>query len=373
MDVQLANTGLDFKIHMETADKTDGAHFFKVTNVDVKISNLKLTFREQHHPILTKVASLLAKGSVLSGPIKKVLETKIKQAVSDADAFAYQIHQDVQKAKASAKNDPQNAQNVFKQYFNAYQQRMTRRKRDTEKKKEDAKAKAAEKEVQTNIAFMKDQRISKNWNNGKGLPIDEQEKNPNSGSGRFTLKTQEYNKLAHDGNKWESPVFSIGSARESTNLPKVSPVSRKPHDATPSKLRSKEESRFGNNNTDFAAAGAGAAGVGAAGAGAGYASQHGSSAGQQQYGSAGAGPEYVQPGYGAATGTGYGQGQGTPATLGQSTGSTFNDTTYSQTNGNAINEKSGTAGEGSLGPSGVGNSSTYTTLGTANPVLTGRV
>ena len=45
--------------------------------------------------------------------------------------------------------------------------------------------------------------------------------------GGISTKATEYKELARKGDKWESPVFSIGSARESTNVPKVSPVSRK--------------------------------------------------------------------------------------------------------------------------------------------------
>lgn len=344
MDVTLANTGLDFKIKLETADKTDGAHFFKVTDVDVKIANFKLAFKEQHHPILTKVAALFAKGPLLQGPIKKVLETKIKEAVSDFDGFCYQIHQDVNRAKADAKRNPENAENVFKQYFNAYQQRMTRTKEKNAKKKEDAKATAQQKQVQTNIAFLRDDRISKNWNSGKGVPIDEQEKNANSGSGKFTAKAGDYNKLAHDGQKWESPVFSIGSARESTNLPKVSQVTRKPHETTPATVRGGDNVNSGQN-------------LGGIGPNIG-----GANTGASQYNT-------TSSSYGTST-TGYGQGQGTPADLGNS--SMMNDSSYSQTNG-TINDKSGTAGQGNLGPSGEGANSAHTTLGTTNPVLTGRV
>ena len=237
MDVTLADTGLDFKIKLETADASDNAHFFKVTDVDVKISNFKLAFRQQHHPVLTGLAAMFAKGPLLQAPIKKVLEMQIKKAVSDLDAFCYGIHSDVKKAQAQAKNDPENATNIFKSYFDAYKTKMLRQKEDKERKAEKAKQIAKEKQVETNIAFTRDQRISKNWNGGKGIPIDEQELDPKSGSGRFTVKAQEYKDLAYSGQKWESPVFSLGSAAESRDLPKVPQVTRKHHETAPSEVR----------------------------------------------------------------------------------------------------------------------------------------
>lgn len=55
--------------------------------------------------------------------------------------------------------------------------------------------------------------------------------------GGISTKATEYKELAAKGEKWESPVFSIGTAKESTNLPKVSEPRRKPHNATPGGLR----------------------------------------------------------------------------------------------------------------------------------------
>eukprot|EP00262_Sarcandra_glabra_P002056 TRINITY_DN12314_c0_g1_i1.p1 TRINITY_DN12314_c0_g1~~TRINITY_DN12314_c0_g1_i1.p1 ORF type:complete len:151 (+),score=15.41 TRINITY_DN12314_c0_g1_i1:34-453(+) len=47
--------------------------------------------------------------------------------------------------------------------------------------------------------------------------------------GGISTKATEYKDLAAKGDKWESPVFSIGSASESTTLPKATAVARKPH------------------------------------------------------------------------------------------------------------------------------------------------
>ena len=47
--------------------------------------------------------------------------------------------------------------------------------------------------------------------------------------GGISTKATEFKELAAKGDKWESPVFGIGSARESSDIPKLTPVSRKPH------------------------------------------------------------------------------------------------------------------------------------------------
>ena len=55
--------------------------------------------------------------------------------------------------------------------------------------------------------------------------------------GGVSTKATEYKDLARKGNRWESPVFGIGSAKESTDLPKPGQVSRKPHDTAQGRIR----------------------------------------------------------------------------------------------------------------------------------------
>ena len=55
--------------------------------------------------------------------------------------------------------------------------------------------------------------------------------------GGISSKATEFKDLATKGDKWESPVFGIGSAKESTNIPKLGAVSRKPHNAASGGVR----------------------------------------------------------------------------------------------------------------------------------------
>lgn len=58
--------------------------------------------------------------------------------------------------------------------------------------------------------------------------------------GGISSKATEYKELAAKGNRWESPIFSIGSAAKTTGLPKVAPVKRRPHAHAPSEIRGKK-------------------------------------------------------------------------------------------------------------------------------------
>ena len=49
--------------------------------------------------------------------------------------------------------------------------------------------------------------------------------------GGVSTKATEYAELAEKGERWESPVFSIGSASESTDIPKPEDIRRKSHRA----------------------------------------------------------------------------------------------------------------------------------------------
>jgi len=73
--------------------------------------------------------------------------------------------------------------------------------------------------------------------------------------GGISSKATEYKELAAKGDKWESPVFSIGSGRESSDLPKVSPITRKHHDVRQGGLRDMNGSTSAGSNPQHGCAG----------------------------------------------------------------------------------------------------------------------
>jgi len=119
----------------------------------------------------------------------------------------YELKQEADKALIEAKDSPEQAPNIYKRYSNALQKRMLQ-------KKEQAKAITKDKKV--NIAMTQEDSIFPNVK----LP------------GGISSKATEYKELARKGEKWESPIFSIGSASKSTDIPAVPKVERKAHSVT---------------------------------------------------------------------------------------------------------------------------------------------
>lgn len=274
MDIFMGGSGLSFKVAMETADKKDGQHFFKVNTVHVEMANLNVKLKQSNHKLLFKIFKpLLLK--VMRPVIQKVIETQIRNNVHQLDAIAYSINQEAEKAKADALNnpDPENIQNIYQRYASAGQKYMTK----ANKKKEEAKA--ATEDKQFNVAVTKHDSIFKNVS----LP------------GGISTKATEYKDLAAKGDKWESPIFGIGSAKETSNLPKIDSISRKQHRVNTEGVRGGNHpgsntgsSNFGGDGTTGHHHGAGLTGQGQSG-----------NYGNEGYGSQGQSGKYGNEGYGS--------------------------------------------------------------------------
>lgn len=213
MDIFMGGSGFSFKIALETADKKDKskAHFFKINTVKVDIKSLSIKLKQSKHKLLFNVFRPLM-FAILRPAIGKVLEKLIKDQVTLLDSKAYEVHQEAERALTAAQNDPENAPNLYKRYVDAAQKTLTSKK---------AKAEEAAADKKANVAVTQHDSI---------FP---QVKLP----GGISSKATEYKSLAAKGDKWESPVFGIGSASESTSLPKLAPVTRKPHQSAPGGVR----------------------------------------------------------------------------------------------------------------------------------------
>lgn len=292
MDIFLGGTGLSFKVAMETADKSDRSHFFKVNTVHVDIQNMKIKLKQSNHKLLFGLFKpLLLK--VMRPVIQKVVEKQIRDNIHQLDGMLYQVKKEADRAEAEAKRnpDPENIQNIYQRYASAANAKLMKGKQ----KKDEV---ASDKTV--NVAMTKHDSIFKNIS----LP------------GGISTKATEYKDLAAKGDKWESPIFSLGSARETSSLPKIASVSRKPH-------RVNKEGIRGPNNLGGSYQGAGFDGssdLGPSGnssgrgssntGGAGY-SNNSSSAGYDSnttgtgYGNSGYGSSNTGAGYGTSGNTGY--------------------------------------------------------------------
>ena len=224
MDIFMGGSGFSFKIAMENADKSDRQHFFKINSVTVDIKSLTIKLKQSKHKLLFNIFRPLL-FSVLRPAVGKVLEKLIKDQVHEADAKAYAIHQEAERAKKAVQNDPENAPNIYSRYVEAAKTTLTKNQKKAENATADKKANVAMTQLDSIFPEIK-------------LP------------GGISTKATEYKQLAAKGDKWESPVFGIGSASESTNIPSAAPVGRKAHNAAAGGVRGPQnlepgESTFG--------------------------------------------------------------------------------------------------------------------------------
>lgn len=199
----MGGDGFCFRMKLSTADKTDRQHFFKVDSVDVDVKNLKIKLVKSKHKALFAIAKpLLLK--VLRPAIQKVAEKQIKDQFNQFDEIMYRVKQEADRAQNEVKEDPSQAQNIYQRYANALQKQVFQGKKKAEQV-------AADKKV--NMAVTQEDSIFPNIK----LP------------GGISSKATEYKELARKGEKWESPVFSIGAASKSTDVPRAPEIRRKAH------------------------------------------------------------------------------------------------------------------------------------------------
>lgn len=325
MDVFMGGTGFSFKVELETADKDDQIHYFKINKVSTDIKNLQVKLKKSNHKLLFGLFKpLLLK--VMRPVIQRVLEKQIKDSVNQLDALIFDIKQDADRAAESAKQnpDPENLQNIYQRYASAANKRIMQGKQKKAELEERAK------DTHVNVAVTQHDSMFKNIS----LP------------GGISSKATEYKELAAKGEKWESPVFSIGSAKETSTLPKIAAVTRKPHSTASPNVRS-SEGDFGHSaigNTSYGQGHIGNTGYGQGPVGGAYEQAPVGGA----YGQGPIGGAYGQPPVGTA---GYGQQVGT----GNGFAGQVDNAFKTHANGGAQGE------------------AYRTTLGNANPVLRGDV
>lgn len=313
MDIFMGGSGFSFKIAMENAEATKSQqNFFKVNTIIIDIKNLNIKVKQSDHKLLFNLFKPLLL-VVLKPVIVKVLEKVIKDNLNQADQTAYSIYQQAQREAQAAKDNPEQAQNIYQRYVSAAQRKLAEGKQKTAEVAADKKA---------NIAMTQHDSMFKDIK----LP------------GGISTKATEYKDLAAKGDKWESPVFSIGSAKETTSLPRANPITRKPHNTASGSVRGPQNIESGPSTIeqgDTRTTGT-TGGYGSSTTGAGY----GSSTTGAGYGS-------------TTTGTGYNNGLNGSAAPG------FSNQVDAAFDKNAVPATNGKTGG--------------TLLGMKNPVLSGSV
>ncbi|KAH0562988.1 hypothetical protein GP486_002452 [Trichoglossum hirsutum] len=201
-DILLGGRGLSFKVKLSTTEKKDRQRFFKIDKVDVNVEHLNINLKQSNHRLLFRLFKPLL-FRLVRPAIQKALEKQIRDSAHQLDGILFRIHQEAEKASERPSDDPENLPNIYSRYYSAAQDILLQGK---EKPKAAAKQKM-------NIAVTQQDSMFGNIN----LP------------GGLSSKATEYRELAAKGDKWESPIFSIGSAQESADIPKVPPTTRKHH------------------------------------------------------------------------------------------------------------------------------------------------
>lgn len=203
MDIILGGEGFGFKIAASTANKEDKQHFVKLDKVSVNIKNMDIKLKKSKHKLLFATFKPLL-FRVVRPALEKVIEAQIRQAFTDGDAYAHEIRKEALRAQEAAREDPENAPSIFSRYADAMR----------------ARAQAKAKKAEAIVSRTKVQTVMTLHDS-----IFPDIKLP----GGISSKATEYAELAAKGEKWESPIFSIGDASESKNIPSAGDVTRKPH------------------------------------------------------------------------------------------------------------------------------------------------
>lgn len=258
MDIFMGGSGFSFKIAMETADKSDRQHFFKINTVTIDMKNLNIKLKQSKHKLLFNIFKPLL-FTVVKPALNKVIEKLIRSQLHELDSKAYAIHQEATRAAESAKQNPENAPNIYNRYATAAQKKFSQGKQKSAEVAADKKVNAAMTQHDSIFPQIK-------------LP------------GGISTKATEYKNLAASGDKWESPIFTIGSAGETKNLPRLPAPSRKPHHAASGGVRGEQNLQSGdttlgsahpNTGSGYDNSGAGYSGAGYDDTSAGYGSRAG--------------------------------------------------------------------------------------------------
>ena len=216
-DIFLGGSGFSFKLKLSTAEKSDRQNFFKVDKVDVDVKNFNIKLKQSKHKFLFALAKPLML-KVMRPALQKAIEKIIKDKFHEVDSLAYQIKQEVDRAQQEILDDPENAPNIYNRYYTAAQKKILEGQRKAEKAKERVK------DTKVNAAVTKQDSIFPDIH----LP------------GGISSKATEYKELAAKGEEWRSPIFKLGSASVSSDIPTATDISRKDHSVTEGGVHGKQ-------------------------------------------------------------------------------------------------------------------------------------
>ncbi|KAL2271494.1 hypothetical protein VTJ83DRAFT_865 [Remersonia thermophila] len=220
----LAGDGFTFRIRLSSPDGHDGdkkakSSFFRVDKVDVTVHNLRVKLIQSQHKLLFNLFKPLLL-RVLRPVLQNTLEKAIRDQAAEIDSLLFEVKQEADRARQAAfsrrlRPDEEGqslraAPNAYRRYAAAVQRRILLRGKE---KARAAAAAAAAAERKINYAVTREDSIFPEIH----LP------------GGFSDKATELRRLAREGDGWESPAFSIGTAAPSTDVPPAPKIVKKSH------------------------------------------------------------------------------------------------------------------------------------------------
>jgi len=215
MDIKISGRGLTANVGLETSPDSDKRHaFFKPAVVKVEIHSMDVRLTKSSHKMLFAIFRPLLM-SIMKPAIAKAAEVQITKSIKDADSYLYSLYKEVQKEKRRVENKPDDEKvGELKMYANTIQRRFNETKEQKKKRAEEVADRA--KQTKVNVAATREDSIFKNVKLQGGVTSN--------------IAT-EMKQKAREGQDWHSPMFSIGSGRESSNIPKPKEIRRKsPHE-----------------------------------------------------------------------------------------------------------------------------------------------
>ncbi|KAJ5899010.1 hypothetical protein N7495_003754 [Penicillium taxi] len=204
MDILLRGDGLSVKIAASTADKKDKQKFVKLEKISINIKHMDIKLKQSKYKVLFATFKPLL-FRVVRPALTKVIEAQIRDAFEKADGYAAEIHSEAQRALEAAREDPENAPSIFSRYADAMRARAQ------------AKAKQAESLIKRDTKVQTVMTLHDSLFPSIKIP------------GGISTKAHEYAELAAKGERWQSPIFSVGDASESSDIPSTGNITRKTH------------------------------------------------------------------------------------------------------------------------------------------------
>ncbi|KAK9234989.1 hypothetical protein V1525DRAFT_428130 [Lipomyces kononenkoae] len=217
-DFFVPREGLGIKMRLSTCTSGSRKTFFNLDEVQVKIKDLGARLKKSNHMILFTIFRPLLITIVKPG-LKRTLQKQIRETFNQLDETAYNIYINKKHTAADVRQNPdiEKEPSTLDMYWEATKSELLRQKEH----KRELEAKGIKPEGKVNVAMTQDDSILKDV----VLP-----------TGFTSAKVAFFKKMAAEGDRWKSKVFSLGSAAPSKEFPVPREISRRSRETAAQKI-----------------------------------------------------------------------------------------------------------------------------------------